>query len=97
VERIGMPEGRIILAEAALYIAKAPKSNAVLKGIDAALSAVENERAEPVPPHLRSTGYKGAAALGSGKGYKYPHDYPDASVKQEYLPDNITGKKFYTP
>jgi putative ATPase len=97
VERIGMPEGRIILAEAALYIAKAPKSNAVLKGIDSALSAVENERAEPVPPHLRSTSYKGAAALGSGKGYKYPHDYPDASVKQEYLPDNMTGKKFYTP
>lgn len=97
VERIGMPEARIILAEAALYIAAAPKSNAVIRGIGAAMSAVEKERAEPVPPHLRGTGYKGAAALGAGRGYKYPHDYPGAFVKQAYLPDNMAGKKFYNP
>lgn len=97
VERIGLPEARIVLAEAALYIATAPKSNSVIKGIDAAFSAVEKERAEPVPAHLRGTGYKGASTLGSGKGYKYPHDYPDAYVKQAYLPDNIAGKTFYKP
>jgi putative ATPase len=97
VERIGMPEGRIILAEAALYIAAAPKSNAVIKGIGAALSSVEKDIAEPVPPHLRGTGYKGASALGSGKGYKYPHDYPGGFVQQAYLPDNMAGKTFYEP
>lgn len=97
VERIGMPEARIVLAEAALYIATAPKSNSVKAGIDAALSEVENNRAEPVPPHLRGTGYKGAAALGHGKGYLYPHHYPGRYVKQSYLPDNIEGKIFYEP
>ncbi len=97
VERIGLPEGRIILAEAALYIATAPKSNAVIKGIEAAMSAVEKERAQPVPPHLRGTGYKGAKQLGAGRGYKYPHDYPDAFVKQVYLPDNMAGRVFYDP
>lgn len=97
VERIGMPEARIILAEAALYIAAAPKSNAVVRGIGAAMSAVEKDVAQPVPPHLRGTGYKGAAALGSGRGYKYPHDYPDAYVRQAYLPDNMAGKTFYEP
>jgi len=97
VERIGLPEARIVLAEAALYIATAPKSNSVIKGIEAAFSAVEKERAEPVPVHLRGTGYKGAATLGSGRGYKYPHDYPDAYVKQAYLPDNMAAKTFYNP
>lgn len=97
VERIGMPEARIVLAEAALYIATAPKSNSVIKGIDAALSAVERERAEPVPAHLRGTGYKGASALGHGRGYKYPHDYPGSYVKQDYLPANMRGKIFYEP
>ena len=97
VERIGMPEARIVLAEAALYIAVAPKSNSVVMGIDRAFSAVEKERAEPVPPHLRSTGYQGAALLGHGVGYKYPHAYPGGSVKQEYLPDYIKGRVFYAP
>jgi len=97
VERVGMPEGRIILAEAALYIATAPKSNSVIAGIEAALSAVEKEQAEPVPVHLRGTGYKGAADLGHGKGYKYPHDYPGNYVRQNYLPDNMAEKIFYRP
>lgn len=97
VERIGMPEAGIVLAEAALYIATAPKSNSVIVGIEEAFSAVEGERAEPVPAHLRGSGYKGAADLGHGKGYKYPHNYPDNYVKQDYLPDNIAGKIFYKP
>ena len=97
VDRIGMPEARIVLAEAALYIAAAPKSNSVVKGIEMALSAVEKERAEPVPPHLRGTGYQGAAVLGHGEGYKYPHDYPGGYVKQDYLPDNMAGRVFYEP
>jgi len=97
VERIGMPEARIVLAEAALYIATAPKSNSVIAGINAVLSEVENKRAEPVPPHLRGTGYKGAAELGHGRGYKYPHEYPGNYVKQSYLPGNIEGKEFYKP
>ncbi len=97
VERVGMPEARIILAQAALYIAAAPKSNSVLKGIDAALKAVEEEVAEPVPVHLRGTGYAGARTLGHGAGYKYPHDYPGGYVRQEYLPPNMKGKVFYVP
>lgn len=97
VERIGMPEARIVLAEAALYLATAPKSNSVFTGINKALSEVEKERAEPVPPHLRGTGYKGAAELGHGRGYKYPHDYPGNFVKQKYLPGNIEVKEFYQP
>lgn len=97
VDRIGMPEARIVLAEAALYIATAPKSNSVVKGIDKAFSATEKERAEPVPPHLRGTGYQGAAALGHGQGYHYPHHYPGGYVEQNYLPDNMKGRIFYEP
>ena len=97
VERIGMPEGRIVLAEAALYIALAPKSNSVVTGIDRAQAAVEKQRAGPVPVHLRDASYKGAAALGHGKGYKYPHNYPGHWVPQQYLPDELAGAVFYEP
>lgn len=97
VERVGLPEGRIILAEATIYIAIAPKSNTVIKAIDSALSAVEKETAGPVPLHLKDASYRGASAFGHGKGYKYPHDYPDNYVKQQYLPDNIEGTVFYRP
>jgi putative ATPase len=97
VERIGMPEARIVLAEAALYIATAPKSNSVVVGIDSAFEAVEKKQSEPVPPHLRGTGYPGAKELGSGIGYKYPHDFPGNYVKQEYLPQNLRGANFYKP
>ncbi|GEA19061.1 AAA family ATPase [Moorella sp. E306M] len=97
VERVGLPEGRIILAEATIYIALAPKSNSVIKAIDAALAAVEKETAGPVPIHLRDANYRGAAAFGHGKGYKYPHDYPGGWVEQQYLPDNLLGKVFYHP
>jgi putative ATPase len=97
VERVGLPEGRIILAEAALYVALAPKSNAVKEGIDAALEAVARMPADPVPAHLRDASYRGAAALGHGRGYKYPHDYPGGHVEQQYLPDRLRHAKFYRP
>ncbi|MFC7372754.1 AAA family ATPase [Fictibacillus iocasae] len=94
---IGMPEARIPLAEAALYLATAPKSNAVITGIDAALRAVEKEKTGEVPLHLRDAHYKGASSLGHGEGYKYPHDYPDGYAVQQYLPDSLKNKTFYSP
>lgn len=97
VEHVGLPEARIPLAQAAVYIATAPKSNAVYRAIDAALEAVRNERWQPVPIHLRDTSYRGARQLGHGAGYKYPHDYPGHFVPQQYLPDNMQDRRFYTP
>ncbi|WP_041285452.1 replication-associated recombination protein A [Desulfoscipio gibsoniae] len=97
VERVGMPEARIILAEAALYIAMAPKSNAAYLGIEAALQAVRHEKAGPVPLHLRDTSYSGAKKLGHGREYLYPHDYDNHWVKQQYLPDNMRNAQFYRP
>jgi len=97
LEFIGMPEARLPLAEATLYIACAPKSNAVIKGIDRALADVERRPVGQVPPHLRDTHYKGAAKLGHGKGYKYPHDYPGNYVDQQYLPDELVGAVYYQP
>ncbi len=94
VELIGMPEGRIPLAQAAIYIAMASKSNASYKGIENALSNVREERLSPVPDHLKSTGYKGAARLGAGKGYKYPHNYKENYVEQQYFNKN---KEFFFP
>ena len=94
VESIGMPEGRIPLAQAALYIATAPKSNASYKAIERALHEVREERLEDVPDHLKSTGYRGAERLGAGIGYKYPHDYPEHYVDQEYMKKK---KIFYEP
>ena len=96
-ERIGLPEARLVLAEAALYVALAPKSNSVLTGINRSLEAVEKQRVNPVPAHLRDASYKGAAAMGHGKGYQYPHDYPGHWVKQQYLPDGLEGAVFYEP
>jgi len=97
VERIGMPEARIILSEAALYIAMAPKSNAACIGIDAALQAVRQEETGPVPLHLRDTSYSGAKTLGHGQDYLYPHNYAKHWVKQQYLPDNMRNAEFYRP
>ncbi|WP_347487702.1 replication-associated recombination protein A [Desulfoscipio sp. XC116] len=97
VERIGMPEARIILAEAALYMAMAPKSNAAYLGIEAALKAVRQEKVEPVPPHLRDTSYSGAEKLGHGRTYMYPHDYDGHWIEQQYLPDNMLNAQFYRP
>lgn len=96
VERIGMPEARIILAQAATYIASAPKSNAAYLSIDAAMESVRTQKTT-VPVHLQDAHYKGAAKLGHGTGYKYAHDYPEHYVKQQYLPDEIKDAKFYEP
>ena len=97
VERIGMPEARIILAEAVIYIASAPKSNSVITAIDQAMEAVRTEKTRPVPVHLKDTHYKGAEKLGHGAGYLYPHDFPGHYVKQQYLPDGMEGRTFYHP
>ncbi|EGL81645.1 AAA ATPase central domain protein [Caldalkalibacillus thermarum TA2.A1] len=97
VDFLGMPEARIPLAEATIYIATAPKSNAVIKGIDSALEAVEKEKNGQVPLHLRDSHYKGAHKLGHGQGYKYPHNFKGGYVKQQYLPDSLTGRSFYSP
>ncbi len=95
VERVGMPEARIILAQAAIYVATAPKSNSVVTAIGEAMEAVAAEKAMPVPVHLQDKHYKGAEKLGHGAGYLYPHDYPGHYVKQQYLPDGIEGRQFY--
>lgn len=96
-ERVGMPEARIILAEAAMYVATAPKSNAVVCAIDDAFSEVERTGDLPIPTPLMDTHYKGAVKLGHGIGYKYPHDYENNYVDQQYLPDEIKDRKFYHP
>lgn len=97
VERLGMPEARIVLAQAVTYIACAPKSNAAYMAVDAALDRVRNEKTAAIPTHLRDAHYKGAAKLGHGEGYRYAHDYPNHYVDQQYLPDELKGTKFYNP
>lgn len=97
IERIGMPEAQIILAQAVTYIATAPKSNASYMGIDKAMAQVAGEKTAVIPPHLQDAHYKGAAKLGHGTGYLYAHDYPMHYVKQQYLPDTLVGRKFYKP
>ncbi|MGE4214558.1 MAG: AAA family ATPase [Anaerotignaceae bacterium] len=94
---IGMPEGRIILAQAVTYIACAPKSNAAYVGIDMALSDVRNIKIKTVPNHLKDAHYSGAKDLGHGIGYKYAHDYDGHYVKQQYLPDELKDKIYYAP
>ena len=95
VERIGMPEAQIILAQAAAYVACAPKSNSAVKAIGEAMRAVRDEPAGPIPPYLRDAHYKGAKNLGHGLDYRYPHDFPNHYVEQQYLPDNMKGRRFY--
>jgi len=97
VERIGMPESRIILSEAAVYVATAPKSNASYLAIDMALNMIEQTGDLEIPVHLRDAHYKGAQKLGRGIGYLYAHDYPGHYVRQQYLPYELSGKEFYTP
>lgn len=96
VERVGMPEAQIILAHAAVYVACAPKSNAIVNAIFAANDAVKRVGNCQVPVHLRDAHYSGAANLGN-VGYKYAHDYPNHYVEQQYLPDALVGEKFYEP
>lgn len=97
VDFIGMPECRINLAQAASYVACAPKSNSVIMGIDKAFDDVKNIKTSGVPAHLRDRHYPGAEKLGHGDGYKYSHNYPNHYVKQQYLPDEIVDEKYYEP
>lgn len=97
VQLIGMPEGRIVLAEAVVHLATAPKSNAAYLGIDAALADVRAGKAGSVPTHLRDAHYPGAKQLGHGTGYRYAHDAPHGVAAQQYLPDSLVGSRYYTP
>ena len=97
VERVGLPEGRIILSQAASYVASAPKSNACIMAIDKAQEMVKRADTGQVPPYLRDAHYGGARDLGHGIGYRYAHDYPEHYVKQQYLPDAIRDERFYIP
>jgi len=96
VEFVGLPECRINLSQAAVYLALAPKSNASYLAIDGASADVQREGNQPPPPHLRDASYRGAKELGHGKGYKYPHSY-GGWVEQQYLPDKLVGRRYYTP
>lgn len=95
VERLGMPEARIVLAQAVLYVATAPKSNSAICAIDAAMDLVAKSKTATIPPYLQDAHYKAAAQLGHGIGYKYAHAYPNHYVQQQYLPDELVGTKFY--
>ncbi len=97
VQLIGMPEGRILLAEAVVYLATAPKSNAAYLALDAAIADVRAGKIGRVPPPLRDAHYPGAARLGHGKGYKYSHDSDFGVVEQQYLPDELQGTEYYQP
>ena len=97
VERVGMPEAQIILSQAVTYIATAPKSNAAVRAIEEATAAVKEKGDLKVPAHLQDAHYKGAAKLGHGIGYKYPHDFKNDYCEQQYLPYELTGETFYHP
>lgn len=97
VERLGMPEARIVLAQAAIYVACAPKSNSAICAIDEAMNVVEKEKTATIPSYLMDAHYKGAAKLGHGLGYLYAHDYENHYVKQQYLPDELKDRTFYVP
>ena len=97
VAMIGMPESGLILAEAALAVATAPKSNAVTVALNESLADVRAGKASVVPAHLRDAHYAGAEGLGHGKGYRYPHDFPHAVVGQQYLPDGLEDSRYYRP
>lgn len=97
LEWLGMPEARIPIAQAIIYIATAPKSNSVIIAVDQALELVAKTGAEAVPTHLRDSHYTGASNLGHGQGYKYPHEYPHHYVVQTYLPENVKDLQVYKP
>lgn len=96
VERIGMPEARIILAQAVTYVASAPKSNSAITAIDEAMESVRNEKISGIPTHLQDAHYKSASKLGHGVGYQYAHAFPNHYVEQQYLPDELVGRAFTT-
>jgi putative ATPase len=97
VEFVGLPEARINLAQATIHLALAPKSNAVVRAINAAGADIRAGLTGPVPAHLRDASYRGAARIGHGQGYEYPHDFADAIVAQQYAPDAVAGRQYYEP
>lgn len=97
VERLGMPEARIVLSQAVTYVASAPKSNAAYVAVDEAMERMGTDRTAVIPPYLQDSHYKGAAKLGHGLGYRYAHDYPHHYVKQQYLPYGMEDAVFYRP
>lgn len=97
IHQIGMPEARILLAHAAIYVARSPKSNAAYLGIDKALADVENKDTGTIPMHIRNAPASGMQDFGYGVGYKYPHDFPNHEVEQQYLPDKMLNTKYYVP
>jgi putative ATPase len=97
VQHVGMPEAQLNLAQATVHLATSPKSNRVAEGIWSAMRVVQERSAGEVPIHLRDAHYSGAAKLGHGKGYRYPHDDPRGWVEQDYLPDDLKGTHFYEP
>ncbi|MCH5278159.1 MAG: replication-associated recombination protein A [Christensenellaceae bacterium] len=97
LELIGMPEARLSIAQAIVFVCESPKSNSIVMAVDAAFSDAETTIDEPVPIHLRDTSFRGADKLGHGVGYKYPHDYPNHEVEQEYMPVSCKGRVYYSP
>jgi putative ATPase len=97
VQLIGLPEARINLAQATIHLALAPKSNAVIRAIDAAQADVRAGLVGAVPPPIRDSHYPGAKRLGAGRRYRYPHDYPDGVAAQQYPPDELVGRNYYEP
>ena len=97
VALVGLPEARIALAQVTVHLATAPKSNAVITAIDAAMADVRAGAAGPVPPHLRDGHYAGAQKLGNAVGYRYPHDVEGAVLAQQYPPDGLVGRDYYEP
>ena len=97
LEFVGMPEARLPIAQAIIALCESPKSNAVCAAVDEAMADAEKGGYGPVPVHLRDTHYQGHVRIGAGDGYKYPHDFPGHWVKQEYMPPEVKGKKYYRP
>ncbi|MCP2258410.1 Recombination protein MgsA [Streptoalloteichus tenebrarius] len=97
VQLVGLPEGRLALAQATIHLATAPKSNAVITAIDSAAADVRKGEAGTVPPHLRDGHYAGANRLGNAQGYRYPHNVPEGVVAQQYAPDGLVGRDYYRP
>ena len=97
VDFVGLPEARINLAHATVHLATAPKSNTAYAGLNQAMAEVQELPAGEVPIHLRDASYRGAASLGHGQGYRYPHDHPEGHVPQQYLPDEVVDRRYYRP
>ena len=97
LEMMGMPEAKLLIAQAIIAVCESPKSNSVSVAVEAAMADAQQGGFGPVPAHLRDTHYAGHERLGSGNGYKYPHDYPGHYVRQEYMPPEVRGRRYYTP